>query len=110
MVQRHIPETQQLINTHARVGAVWRRNGGNQIVQGFLELVQFPDRTLPGVINGRPLTECLRRIQNALALYGSAELSADVRRCGPLILEFSRLTYAQMLASLRRVELRSELR
>jgi hypothetical protein len=100
-VQRHIPETQTLINAHRRVGAVWRRNGGTQIVQSFLEMVQFPERTLPAAITGRPITECLRRIQKALMRYGSAALAADLTRLGPLLIRSADLTYPQMLAALQ---------
>jgi hypothetical protein len=100
-VQRHIPETQDLINSHRRVGAVWRRNGGTQIVQSFLEMVQFPERTLPVAITGRPITECLRRIQKALVRYGSAALAADLSRLGPLLIRSADLTYPQMLAALQ---------
>jgi len=103
-VQRHIPETQDLINDHRRVGAVWRRNGGTQIVQGFLDMVQAPPEravTLPPVINGRALGECFRRIYKVLLRYGSAAFGEDLRRLGPIVLAGATLTYPQMLETLR---------
>jgi hypothetical protein len=100
-VQRHIPETQDLINSHRRVGAVWRRNGGTQIIQSFLEMVQFPERKLPAAVTGRPITECLSRIQKALVRYGSAALAADLLRLGPLLIRNTDLTYPQMLTALQ---------
>jgi hypothetical protein len=100
-VQRHIPEVQDLVNLHRRAGAVWRKNGGNQIVASFVEMVQFPDRTLPSTISGRPITECLLRIQKALLRYGSGKLGSDLARLGPRLIERAGLTYPQMLAELR---------
>jgi hypothetical protein len=100
-VQRHIPEVQDLVNQHRRVGAIWNRNGGNQIVASFLEIVQFPERKLPAALNDRPITECLRRIQKALARYGSAALAADLARLGPLLIDSCNLTYPEMLGRLK---------
>jgi hypothetical protein len=100
-LRRHIPETQDLINTNRRVGAVWRRNGGTEIVQGFIEMVQSPGRTLPATINDRPVTDCVRRIQKALARYGSAGLVADLIRFGPRLAQSCSLTYPQILAALQ---------
>ncbi|HEY4185515.1 MAG TPA: hypothetical protein VGP07_10620 [Polyangia bacterium] len=102
-VQRHIPEVQDLINDHRRVGAVWRRNGGTQIIQGFLAMVQAPERplTLPATINARPVGECLRRIHKVMLRYGSAAFGADLSRLGPLLLAHCALTYPEMLAALR---------
>lgn len=102
-VQRHIPETQDLINGHRRVGAVWRRNGGTRIIQGFLEMLEAPPEratTLPATINERPLGECFRRIYKVLLRYGSAAFRADLQRLGPLVLESCGLTYQQMLVAL----------
>lgn len=99
-VRRHIPEVQDLINKNNRVGAIWRRYGGNQIVASFLELVQYTERTLPGKIDERPIAVCLRKIEKALLRYGSAALGEDLKRLGPLFMESIGLTYAQMLSRL----------
>jgi hypothetical protein len=100
-VQRHIPEVQDLVNQHRRVGAVWNRNGGNQIVASFIEIVQSPERNLPEAIRGRPIAECLRRIQKVLQRYGTTGLANDLARLGPLLMQTVNLTYPQMLAVLR---------
>jgi hypothetical protein len=101
VVKRHEREVLDLVNTNRRVGAVWQRNGGSQLVQGLLRMLQFRDQRLPSEINERPLPECLRKIQEILMRYGSAALAADLSEYGPRLIQSTGLTYAQMLASLQ---------
>ena len=89
------------MTSNRRVAAVWRRNGGPQLVQAVLDLVHRSDNRLPEEIDGRPFAECLERIKNALARYASPALAADLGRFGPRLMGFAGLTYAQMLAALQ---------
>ncbi len=94
-------EVQELIDTKRRVAAVWRRNGGPQIVQAALDVLSHSGRTFPSVIDGKPLPERIARIQAAIARYASPALDAALRRFAPRLAEISGLTYAETLARLQ---------
>jgi hypothetical protein len=105
--RRHADEVVRLVNHNRRVGTVWRRNGGPELVQAALTMAQSGEKQVPQQINGRPIAECLRKMQEIFARYGSAQLAADLRRYGPRIIDltkFGDLTkfdYPQLLAALR---------
>lgn len=98
--RRHAREVVRLVNHNRRVGTVWRRNGGPELIQTALTLAQTGEKDLPTQINGRPLAECLRKMQEILARYGSAQLAADLRRYGPRIIDLTKFDYRQLLAAL----------
>ncbi|MGI9068600.1 MAG: hypothetical protein ACR2HX_19630 [Pyrinomonadaceae bacterium] len=97
--RRHAHEVVQLVNHNRRVGTVWRRNGGPEIVQTALTMAQTGEKDLPRQINGRPLADCLRKMQEILERYGSAQLAADLRRYGPRIIDLTKFDYRQLLAA-----------
>ncbi len=98
--RRHAHEVVRLVNHNRRVGAVWRRNGGPELVQTALTMAQSGEKQVPRQINGRPIAECLRKMQEIFARYGSAQLAADLRRYGPRIIDLSKFEYPQLLAAL----------
>ncbi|HEV7509950.1 MAG TPA: hypothetical protein VGS07_34075 [Thermoanaerobaculia bacterium] len=98
--RRHAGEVVRLVNHNRRVGTVWRRNGGPELVQTALTMAQSGERQVPRQINGRPLAECLRRMQEILTRYGSVQLAADLRRYGPRIIDLTKFEYPQLLAAL----------
>lgn len=100
--ERHADEAQQLVNTNRRVATVWHRNGGPQILQGLLTMLQSPEQRLPDPIEGKPLKQCLLKIQKAFERYASSEFAADLARFGPRLIELSGLNYSETLAGLRR--------
>jgi len=100
VVRRHAAEVQMLINTNRRVGAMWQRSGGPQIVQVLFGMLHRRDQPLPAEIDGKPFSECVHSIGNALLRYASPALTAALRRYVPDIAGWSGLTYAQWLASL----------
>ena len=102
--RRHAHEVLGLVNQNRRVGTVWRRNGGPDFVQTALTLAQTGETDLPRQINGRTLAECLRKMQEMLTRYGSAQLAADLRRYGPRIIELTKFDYQQLLLALQTTE------
>jgi hypothetical protein len=98
--RRHADEVVRLVNHNRRVGTVWRRNGGPELVQTALTMAQSGEKQVPQQINGRPIAECLRKMQEIFARYGSAQLAADLRRYGPRIIDLTKFEYPQLLAAL----------
>lgn len=101
LVRRHAAEAGRLVNNNRRVAAVWRRNGGPQILSALFAILQRRDQPLPEQIDGRPLTLCLERIGRALARYASPALAADLARHGALAARLPGMSYVQLLAALQ---------
>jgi hypothetical protein len=101
VVLRHFDEVQTLVNTNRRVATAWHRNGGPKIVQSLVRMIQAPDEALPDTIDGRPLSECLARLQKSLARYASPALSLDLTRYTSRLVRLAGLTYPQVLTALR---------
>lgn len=100
-VQRHAPEVQALINSRPRVAAVWRRWGGPRMIEAIAGMVQGGEKTIPSELEGKPLAECIARIQEALLRYASPPLADGLRRYAPRLAQFAGLTYAELLDRLR---------
>lgn len=100
-LRRHVPEGYQLVTTNRRVGAVWKRNGGQQIFPALLRLLQNPAARLPEQIAGKPLTECLSNIRRIFERYGSPAFVADLRQRGDQIVSLMSLSYTEMKAALQ---------
>ncbi|MGC2111658.1 MAG: hypothetical protein WA655_19230 [Candidatus Korobacteraceae bacterium] len=101
LVKRHFAETQRLVNSNRRVATVWQRNGGPQILQAFLNMLQRRDEPLPTEIDGQSFVDCLERIKQVFARYASPAFAADLSRLAPRLESFAGLTYNQLLAALR---------
>ena len=106
LAQRHFDEAQMLVNTNRRVAAVWRRNGGPQIVSGLLRMANSNQASLPPEIQGKPLADCLAGIHKVFAKYGNWELTADLDRHSASITHLAHLSYPEVLAALRAPETR----
>jgi hypothetical protein len=100
-ITRHAGEVQRLVNTNRRVAAVWQRNGGPQIIQAALNMLQNRSQTFPAEIDGKPLADCLARIQKYLLRYSSSGLQAALRKYAPRFAELAGLNYMQSLAWLK---------
>jgi hypothetical protein len=101
LIRHHTPETRWLIDTNRRVAAVWQRCGGPQLVQALMQMLQRHDQALPAEIDGRPLAECVAKIQKVLTRYASPGLAAGLREYAPRIAAMGGLNYAQILNTLR---------
>lgn len=97
----HYVEVRNLIRTNKRVAVTWQRNEGPEIAKALWEVVRERDTRLPSEVNGKPVKECLRKIQEILLRYGSAPLAAALRQHTPRLVEFIGLTYGQIFTSLQ---------
>jgi hypothetical protein len=92
------------VTTNSRVGAVWKRNGGQQIFHAVLRAVQYPSTRLPDQIGGRPLADCVSNIRRIFERYGSAAFAADLRRHGDQIIRLLSFSYNEAKAALESAE------
>ena len=100
-VREHHVEVIHLVNTNRRVATVWHRNGGAELIEGVLRMLQFRDRPLPSEIGGRPLIDCLHRLQRAFERYGSPGLAVAANTWAPMFASLAGRTYPQLLATLQ---------
>ncbi len=100
-ITQHAGEVQRLINTNRRVAAVWQRSGGPQIIQAALNMLQNRNQALPSEIEGKPLADCIAKIQKVLLRYSSPGLAAGLRKYAPRLGELAGLNYMQSLAWLK---------
>jgi hypothetical protein len=101
LVKTHFAETQRLVNSNRRVATAWHRNGGPEIVNAILRMLQRHDEPMPESIDGRPFTDCLERMKRVFVRYASPALAADLPRFAECMKSVAGLTYPQMLATLR---------
>jgi hypothetical protein len=99
LVRRHFAEAQTLLNNNRRVGTVWQRSGGPEIMNRMLEIIYARDQRLPTEINGKPFADCLARIQQILMRYASPAFARDLSRYAPQIAEWSGMTYSELLSA-----------
>ena len=100
-ITQHASEVQRLINTNRRVAAVWQRGGGPQIIQAALNMLQNRNQAFPAEIEGKPLADCIAKIQKVLLRYSSPGLAAGLRKYAPRVVELAGLNYMQSLAWLK---------
>jgi hypothetical protein len=80
---------------------VWQRNGGPQLIGDLVTVVESKNQPIPTEVAGKPLSECLRRMHEVLAKYGSTRLAEDLHRYGPNVMQFIGLTYPDLLNALK---------
>jgi hypothetical protein len=100
LIMRHLVEAHTLVNTNRKMAAVWQRNGGPAIINGFLRVLEIPGQRAAPVINGTPLEDCLQQIASGLARYGSDALAADIKAHGPALIHLAHLSYPELLTAL----------
>ncbi len=83
VVRRHLQEAFTLVNKNRRVATVWRRSGGPEILDGLARMIQFRNERLPAEINGRPLADCVSRIQRIVTRYASPAFVEDLTDTPP---------------------------
>ncbi|HEY6798911.1 MAG TPA: hypothetical protein VI248_29880 [Kineosporiaceae bacterium] len=96
----HQDELLDLVNGNRRVAAVWHRSGGSALFQLFIRMPERPDVTVPRTVHGRPLSDCLDRIQSAFGRYGSSRLRSDLERIREQLPDLAGLSYPQFIAAL----------
>ena len=101
VVRRHLQEGFTLVNKNRRVATVWRRSGGPEILDALARMIQFRNERLPAEINGKPLSECLSRVQSIVMRYASPIFLEDLHRYAPTLESYARMTYPELLAALQ---------
>lgn len=101
LIRRHHREVARLVNGNRRVGTVWKRNGGPQLVQAVLDAVGRPKVAFPSSIGGRSIAEVARRIGTVLRRYGSHALVRDLDAYERAVPRLCGCTYDGLLARLR---------
>jgi hypothetical protein len=100
LVLRHHYEVREMFDSNRRAAAVWHRNGGPAILKQGVQALQSRDTPLPATVEGKPLAECLSRILDVLARYGSAELAAAVEAHRREVLALCGLSFGQIAGRL----------
>jgi subtilisin family serine protease len=98
LVSRYFSEVRGLIRSQPRVGVVWQRCGGPQLVRELARRVADADRPFPLATGSVPLSDGLRRFLAVLARYASAELRRDIDRYGSMMLVFGGRSLNEILA------------
>ncbi len=101
LIRLHFNEGQQLVNRNRRVATAWHRNGGPELLQAILRIIQLRDEQLPKELNGKPLTECLNRMLRVMARYASPRFSSDLRQHAPRLAGLAGLSFNDMLSMLQ---------
>jgi len=101
LIRLHFNEGQQLVNRNRRVATAWHRNGGPELLQAILRIIQLRDERLPKELNGKPLTECLNRMLRVMARYASPRFSSDLRQHAPRLAGLAGLSFNDMLSMLQ---------
>lgn len=101
LVRHHFAEVHSLITKNNRMGVAWKRNGGPQMIEAFMRMLQHRDQHLPMEIDGKPIIDCLVSIKDALSRYGSADLVADLTKFMPRLATFVGYSYDQLLSALQ---------
>ncbi|HEX3130339.1 MAG TPA: hypothetical protein VH394_23585 [Thermoanaerobaculia bacterium] len=101
LVRRHHSEVWRLVRENRRVGAIWKRYGGQTLLQALINAIARPDEPIPSMIGARPVDQSTARIAAMLKRYGSAALARDVDAYEHTIVGLCGCTYNQLLARLR---------
>jgi len=96
----HQRELLALVNGNRRVALAWHRSGAGALFQTLIRMPSDPAIALPPTIDGRPLTECLDRVQAAFERDGSERLGRDLRAARRELPDVAGLTYPQIVAAL----------
>jgi hypothetical protein len=96
----HQAELLALVNSNRRVATVWHRSGASGLFQALARMPLEPELALPSTIHGRPLHECLDRMQATFERFGSAPLRRDLARVRAMLPDLGGLTYPQIVDSL----------
>jgi hypothetical protein len=96
----HQRELLALVNGNRRVALAWHRSGASALFQTLVRMPSDPAIALPPTIDGRPLSDCLDRVQAAFERDGSERLGRDLRAARRDLPDVGGLTYPQIVAVL----------
>ena len=98
---RHGSELIALLESHRRVALVWHRCGGPALMQMFFRMSADHTLAMPQTINGRPLSEALCRIADALRAVREPRLRHDLAEARAALPDLGGMTYPQVLTAFR---------
>jgi len=107
LYDQHGSEVREILATHRRTAAVWRREGGPEIVQNLARSVREPARPFPAAIAGRPLAERVYHIADALREHASPGLARALDAHEAELAQLAGKTYRQLILDAERVERRA---
>lgn len=99
---RHQAEVRALLADDRRFVLAWHRGGGPQLVAALRELAEQRIGALPATLAGRPWSETVGRLADALPALVGPPLATDIRRLACLIASLGGSSYPQLLALLER--------
>jgi hypothetical protein len=99
-IERHAEEARELVNSNRKCATVWRRAGGPEIVHAALAALQNDDARLPQSIGGQSFAECVRRIADIFARYGSSDFARDIARYYDDVARSGGMSYRDLKAAL----------
>ncbi len=95
--EKHFDEVRSLVRENLRVAAVWRRNGGPEMVQALVDSATDLGRTLPAEVGGKPFGDTVRAVLRILEEHGSSTLRADIGKYGEFLAASGGHTLAHLL-------------
>lgn len=105
---RHRSELQALIPARARIVAAWRRYGGMHLINALQSSSDPATVAIPATVNGLTFQQCVRQLARVLTMYASPALAADIARLAPELEGLGGLSYAEIIARLRRPHTRAD--
>jgi subtilisin family serine protease len=80
LISEHVDEILRLINQNARVGAVWRRQGGPYLVRHLLRGIPPQQSLLPATVDGCDVGTLIQRFVPILDRFSGTKLKTDIAR------------------------------
>jgi hypothetical protein len=96
----HQDELIGLVNGNPRVATVWHRSGAAALFQYAVRMLTQPSLAMPETLGGKPLPQCMDRLEAVLSRFGSAPLRRDLDRVRAMLPDLRGLTYPQIMAAL----------
>ncbi len=80
LISEHVDEVLRLVNQNSKVGTVWKRHGGPDLVRHLLHGHQAGLTLFPEAVPGCELPRLLERFLPILERFGGDRLRADIER------------------------------
>ena len=101
IVNSHVVEVMQMIETNKKFATLWHRNHGPEVMKRLREAIPARNERIPTLIQGRSLVELATNILETLKRFGSPELAKHVDQYQQMILQFLTMTYEEFLELLQ---------
>jgi hypothetical protein len=105
LLQNHIPALLMMVNNNKKFALAWQRNHGPALLKSLRQAMAVRTRRVPASIQGKPFSEWLQNIFNAVKAYGSERLVADLERYEAQFIQMLAFTFEELLENLRQNKL-----